>query len=156
MPTTRKSTAKSTKIAPHKKGVAVAAPQTQIVAWDNALESQERRISKLNAQVTAMCAGGNVATNSRAEVASGSNVNLDEADGAEDDRGEIHLWSMSTNRSSKYPYLNNLQPPSWPVMEMLKIMLRNKQAYRKRTVPTTAEELPITISTKDLCEVGGV
>ncbi|EUC65964.1 hypothetical protein RSOL_504120, partial [Rhizoctonia solani AG-3 Rhs1AP] len=101
MPTTRKSTTKSTKIAPRKKSVdtaavAVAALQTQIVARDNALEShgQERRIT----QVTAMRAGGNVATNSRAEIASGSNVNLDEADGTEDGRGEMHLWSMSTNR----------------------------------------------------------
>ncbi|EUC63128.1 hypothetical protein RSOL_480190 [Rhizoctonia solani AG-3 Rhs1AP] len=69
MPTTRKSTTKSTKIAPRKKSgkataapppnsdtaapvdtaaVAVAALQTQIVARDNALEShgQERRITQ--------------------------------------------------------------------------------------------------------------
>ncbi|EUC59289.1 hypothetical protein RSOL_306140, partial [Rhizoctonia solani AG-3 Rhs1AP] len=149
MPTTRKSTTKSTKIAPRKKSgkataapppnsdtaapvdtaaVAVAALQTQIVARDNALEShgQERRIT----QVTAMHAGGNVATNSRAEIASGSNVNLDEADGTEDGRtSDVHIRQPSPNVYWKHqdphkpleistlvikvlPYLNNLQPPS--------------------------------------------
>ncbi|EUC61197.1 hypothetical protein RSOL_387470, partial [Rhizoctonia solani AG-3 Rhs1AP] len=148
MPTTRKSTTKSTKIAPRKKSgkataapppnsdtaapvdtaaVAVAALQTQIVVRDNALEShgQERRIT----QVAAMRAGGNVATNSRAEIASGSNVNLDEADGTEDGTSDVYIRQPSPNVYWKHqdphklleisnvvikvlPYLNNLQPPS--------------------------------------------
>ncbi|EUC55227.1 hypothetical protein RSOL_505260, partial [Rhizoctonia solani AG-3 Rhs1AP] len=99
MPTTRKTAAKSTRIAPRKKGgkataasppssdtaapvdlaaVAVAALQTQIVERDNTLDSLTYIQS---AQVAAMRAEGNVATNSRAEIATGSNLDLDEANG---------------------------------------------------------------------------
>ncbi|EUC59277.1 hypothetical protein RSOL_305520 [Rhizoctonia solani AG-3 Rhs1AP] len=356
MATTRKNAAKSTKAVPRKKGgkataapppdsdttapvdpaaVAVAALQNQIVERDSALESQERRIT----QVAAMRAEGNAATNSRAEIASGSNVHLDEANEDEDDHEEtdtpvnscaglaprtnssvpsgfsrqanqfasatararastaalplmpvltpalapistivppsapstpepaapaiaaggsaptapvaaptnpgasvvmpvapvaahatavvpaapvappaaptvptgtriphpggrvnhgcdlcvamrltqhtdlykeIHrkvLWmftyanlplnvywkhqdphkllAISTAVIKAFPYLNNFQPPSWPVTEMLKIMLRNKRAYRKRTVPTTAEGLPINDLDGGLGGVGG-
>ncbi|CAE7117796.1 unnamed protein product, partial [Rhizoctonia solani] len=53
------------------------------------------------------------------------------------------LLAISTAVIEAFPYLRNFEPPSWPVYEMLKIMLRNKRGYRKRTAPTTAEGWPV-------------
>ncbi|EUC58487.1 hypothetical protein RSOL_259720, partial [Rhizoctonia solani AG-3 Rhs1AP] len=131
MPTTRKSTAKSTKIAPRKKGgkataarppnsdtaapvdsaaVAVAALQMQIVARDNALECQERRITQR--KVLWMFTYANLPPNMYWK------------------HQDPHKLLEIPTAVIKVPnYLNNLRPPSWPVMEMLKIILRNKQVY---------------------------
>ncbi|CUA69448.1 hypothetical protein RSOLAG22IIIB_14015 [Rhizoctonia solani] len=69
---------------------------------------------------------------------------------------DLHrLLAISNAVIKAFPYLRKFQPPSWPVFETLKIMLRNQRGYRKRTAPTTAEGSPIDDLDGEPGEVNG-